>query len=183
MRSIAENVRRIIALGFVAGLVITLGAWTVLAVSARSVSHVAATARRTFVYTIMNPGGPNAIAAYEANDETGELVFLGTYATGGLGTGRLVDSQSPLIANPEGTLLFAVNPGSDDISAMAIRADGSLALINSPISSRGVEPASLTLRNNLLYVANKGDAVNPPTYAGFRVEADGSLARIKRRIV
>src|SRR5262249_4942359 len=29
---------------------------------------------------------------------------------------------------------------------------------------------------------NKGDAVNPPTYAGLRVEADGSLARIKRRV-
>ena len=65
---------------------------------------------------------------------------------------------------------------------MAIRDNGSLALVNSPVSSRGIEPASLALRNDLLYVANKGDAANPPAYSGFRVEADGSLNRIKRRI-
>jgi 6-phosphogluconolactonase (cycloisomerase 2 family) len=138
--------------------------------------------KRTFVYTITNPNGPNAIAAYEANPETGELVFLGTYPTGGLGTGRLVDSQSPLVVNEEGTFLFAVNPGSDDISVMSIEGDGSLELVNRPVPSRGVGPASLAHKNNLLYVANKGDSVNPPSYAGFRVESDGALARLSRKV-
>jgi 6-phosphogluconolactonase len=138
--------------------------------------------KRTFVYTITNPNGPNAIAAYEANPETGELVFLGTYPTGGLGTGRLVDSQSPLVVNEEGTFLFAVNPGSDDISVMSIEGDGSLELVNRPVPSRGVGPASLAHKNNLLYVANKGDSVNPPSYAGFHVESDGALARLSRKV-
>lgn len=137
---------------------------------------------RSFVYTITNPDGPNAVAAYERNPETGELIFLGTYPTGGRGAGRLIDSQSPLVVNTEGTLLFAVNPGSDDISVMAINDDGSLALRDGPVPSRGVEPASLALRGDLIYVANKGDAVDPPNYSGFLVENDGTLTRIKRRI-
>jgi len=137
---------------------------------------------RTFVYTITNPDGPNSIAAYEANSETGELIFLDSYPTGGFGTGRLVDSQSPLVLNSEGTHLFAVNPGSNNISVMTIRDDGSLSLVNEPVPSRGVEPASLALKNDLLYVANKGDATNPPSYSGFSVEANGTLTRIKRRI-
>ena len=155
---------------------------SVNASSTHSAEQYVAAVPRTFVYAITNPNGPNAIAAYEANPETGELIFLGVYPTGGVGTGRLVDSQSPLVVNPDGTLLFAVNPGSDDISVMAIGADGSLAPVNGPVPSRGVEPASLALRNNLLYVANKGDAVNPPSYCGFTVEADGALTRIRRRI-
>src|SRR6266404_545393 len=148
----------------------------------RSAELELGTGRRSFVYTITNPDGPNMIAAYEASPSTGLLIFLATYPTGGRGTGRLVDSQSPLVVSPEGTMLFAVNPGSDDISVMAIKDDGSLALVNEPVPARGVEPASLALKNNLLYVANKGDAANPPTYSGFFVEATGSLTRIKPRI-
>src|SRR6266849_10496586 len=87
--------------------------------SAQSAEASAPTAR-SFVYTITNPDGPNAIAAYERNAETGELIFLGAYPTGGRGTGRSIDSQSPLKVNAQGTLLFAVNPGSDDISVMGI---------------------------------------------------------------
>jgi 6-phosphogluconolactonase len=138
--------------------------------------------RRSFVYTITNEAESNQVAAYERNAETGGLVFLGTYPTGGRGTGRVVDSQSPLVVNEENTLLFATNPGSDDISVMAIREDGSLEAVGLPVQSRGVQPASLALRNNLLYVANKGDAANRPNYSGFRVGEDGALARIKRRI-
>ncbi|HEU4390087.1 MAG TPA: beta-propeller fold lactonase family protein, partial [Blastocatellia bacterium] len=133
--------------------------------------------------TITNPDGPNRIAVYERNTVTGELVFLSTYLTGGRGNGRVVDSQSPLVANAEGTLLFAVNPGSDDVSVMSIAENGSLDPVGAPAPTRGVEPASLALANGLLYIANKGDLVEPPSYSGFRVSADGALERIKRRIV
>jgi hypothetical protein len=65
------------------------------------------TTSRSFVYTITNPDGPNSIAAYERNAETGELIFLAAYSTGGRGSGRLVDSQSPLVASADGHFLFA----------------------------------------------------------------------------
>jgi 6-phosphogluconolactonase (cycloisomerase 2 family) len=136
----------------------------------------------SFVYTITNPDGPNEIAAYERNIETGELVFVDTYPTGGRGSGRVVDSQSPLLLDAEGMLLFAVNPGSHDISVMAIRENGALERVGEPVPSRGIGPSSLALRNNLLYVANKGDDLNAPNYSGFFVGGDGSLSRVKRRV-
>lgn len=142
----------------------------------------AALAGKSFVYTILNANGANAIAAYERNVETGELAFRGSYLTGGRGTGVLVDSQSPLVVNEAGTFLYAINPGSGDISVMAINEDGTLEAVGSPVASRGAEPASLALSGDLLYVGNQGDATTPPSYAGFRVNADGTLARIKRRI-
>lgn len=137
---------------------------------------------RSFVYTITNPSGANAIAAYERNTQTGELTFRTTYPTGGMGTGSVIDSQNPLIVNAEGTFLYAVNAGSNSISVMAIGEDGSLELLGAPVASRGVEPASLALNGDLLYVANKGDGATPANYTGFRVNADGTLGRIKRRV-
>jgi 6-phosphogluconolactonase len=136
-------------------------------------------AARSFVYTITNDNNANAIAAYRRDPQTGELALIGTYPTGGRGTGALVDSQSPLVANAEGTRLYAVNPASNNISVMAIKEDGSLEMIGSPVDSRGVEPASLALNGDLLYVANKGNQATPPNYAGFRIVGD-ELTRIKK---
>jgi 6-phosphogluconolactonase len=179
--NVLSNAGRLQAIGLMALSMMISSATLGGRVIAQSVDPTAATGR-SFVYTITNAKGPNAVAAYERNTETGELIFLGAYATGGRGTGGLIDSQSPLVVNAEGTLLFAVNPGSNDISVMAINEDGSLALRDGPVPSRGVGPASLALRGDLLYVANKGDAVDPPNYSGFLVESDGSLTSIKRRI-
>ena len=179
MMNVLRNAVRVQAIGLMTLSIVISSA----CVRSRAMSQPVDTtaAARSFVYTITNPNGPNAIAAYERNTETGELIFLGAYPTGGRGTGGLIDSQSPLVVNAEGTLLFAVNPGSNDISVMAINEDGSLALRDGPVPSRGVEPASLALSDDLLYVANKGDAVDPPNYSGFLV-SDGTLTRIKRRI-
>lgn len=171
--------RRMVAIGLLALSIVISSERAGVRAIANSVDEATG---RSFVYTITNPNGANSIAAYERNTETGELIFLGTYLTGGRGTGRILDSQSPLVVNRQGTLLFAVNPGSDDISVMAISDDGSLALVSEPVPSRGVEPASLALRDDLLYVANKGDAVDPPSYAGFFVGGDGALTRVRRRI-
>jgi 6-phosphogluconolactonase (cycloisomerase 2 family) len=181
MMNLLRNAVRVQAIGIMA-LSIVIGSAFVGDRGLAQSGGASEAAGRSFVYTITNPNGPNAIAAYEAHPETGELIFLGTYPTGGRGTGKLIDSQSPLVANAAGTLLFAVNPGSNDISVMAINDDGSLALLDGPVPSRGVEPASLALKNDLLYVANKGDAVDPPNYSGFQVDSDGTLTRIKRRI-
>src|ERR1044072_2509056 len=169
----------------VRGWVIFLTPLLFLAVTANAFAATAnhqATAEKSFVYTITNPNGANSIAAYERNLETGELTFRGTYATGGRGTGAVIDSQSPLVVDPTGAFLIAVNSASNDISVLAIQADGALSLVGSPVSARGLDPVSLAIRNDLLYVANKGNAIPPPTYAGFFLNADGSLTRIKRLI-
>src|SRR6266404_218123 len=183
MRRLLAGGSRALAIGL-AVLSIVIGPAGVGAKSVAQSVDVGSTPSRSFVYTIANPEGPNAIAAYERNPETGELIFLGVYPTGGRGAGRLVDSQSPLVASADGRLLFAINAGSDDISVLATREDGSLEPVGPPVPSRGVAPASLALGNNFLFVANKGDAVNPPNYSSFVVdERDGMLTRIKRRII
>jgi 6-phosphogluconolactonase len=150
--------------------------------TAAAVQAKKAVGEKSFVYTITNPNGANSIAAYERNTETGELTFRATYPTGGRGTGGVVDSQSPLIIDPTGAFLIAVNPSSNDISVMAIQADGSLQLVGLPVPSRGIEPVSLAIRGDLLYVANLGNATTPASYAGFFLNEDGSLTRIKRII-
>jgi 6-phosphogluconolactonase (cycloisomerase 2 family) len=150
--------------------------------SSASAGQPQAEGSASFVYVIANPDGPNAVLAYSRNTATGELALVGSYATGGLGTGRVVDSQSPLVAAPDGKYLFAVNPGSDDVSVMAVKDDGSLELVGSPTTSRGIEPCSLAIHRDLLYIANKGDSANPPSYVGYFVSPAGELRRIKRRI-
>jgi 6-phosphogluconolactonase len=137
---------------------------------------------KSFLYVITNPDGPNSIAAYSRDPDTGDLSFVGAYATGGRGTGRSIDSQRPLVADVTGTHIYAVNAGSSDISVMNVRQDGSLELVGAPVPSGGISPASLALRNDLLYVANKGDSTTPASYSGFRVDSGEGLTPISRRV-
>ncbi|MCC5637019.1 lactonase family protein [Nostoc sp. CHAB 5844] len=126
---------------------------------------------RSFVYVIANNTiGENTIAAYARNPRTGRLFYLDSYPTGGSGSiNALGVSQSSLVT--DGQYLYAVNPGSANISVLAIRQDGSLQLIGSPVASGGLFPVSLALSRKVLYVANVG---TPSNYTGFIVN-NGSL--------
>jgi 6-phosphogluconolactonase (cycloisomerase 2 family) len=136
---------------------------------------------KPFLYVITNPDGPNSIAAYSRDLDTGVLTFIGAYLTGGRGTGRSIDSQRPMVADATGTHIYAVNAGSNDISVMNVRQDGSLEMAGTPVPAGGIAPASLALRTNLLYVANKGDSTTPANYSGFRIDSGGGLSPIGRR--
>lgn len=137
-------------------------------------SPVTRNVTQSFVYIITNPAeGPNAVAAYARDPETGKLKFITSYPTGGKGDPFvLAVSQHSLVT--DGSYLYAVNPGSNDISVFAIQKDGTLELVGSPISSGGLSPVSLALHNKLLYVANQGDPDTPSNLTGFTVE-NGSL--------
>jgi 6-phosphogluconolactonase (cycloisomerase 2 family) len=128
-----------------------------------------------FVYTIANPGGPNIIDAYRQDPTSGKLTFIAGYKTGGLGlpsASVIGTEQHPLIT--DGHLLYAVNPGSNDISVFRIHEDGTLELTNRPFPSGGIAPVSLALHDHLLYAANLGDNATPPNYSGFTVH-DGLI--------
>lgn len=128
---------------------------------------------RSFVYIITNPDGPNAIAAYARNPKTGKLKFVTSYLTGGKGNpGALGSSQNSLVT--DGSYIYAINPGSNDISALSIQKDGSLQLVGSPVNSGGLNPRALAVHNNLLYVANQGDPDTQANLVGFVVKS-GSL--------
>jgi len=127
-----------------------------------------------FVYTITNPSGPNAIAAYRQDRTSGKLTYFASYPTGGLGaaTADVIGTEQDAIIT-RGDRLYAVNPGSNDISVFAIKANGELRLLHAPFPSQGITPVSLAIHGHLLYVANLGDSVTPPNYAGFQVDDDG----------
>lgn len=94
-------------------------------------------------------------------------------------------SDQEVIVNPEHTRLFTVNSGSSTIAVFDIKKDGSLFPVKgSPFPSGGVEPVSLGLADDFLYVVNQNlDPENPtqeasgflPNYTAFRVTEKGRL--------
>ncbi|MGH8907602.1 MAG: lactonase family protein [Egibacteraceae bacterium] len=135
------------------------------------------------------PGG-NAVLAYR-RPQSGGLSMLGSFPTRGIGVGNPAgilgpdDADQNVIVNPDGTMLFAVNGGSDTIAVFDIHADGSLSHVDgSPFPSGGVQPVSLGLAGDRLYVVNKDqDPARPstsarPNYTGFAVSGQGRLSPI-----
>ena len=98
----------------------------------------------------------------------------------------ILDADQQVVMNPERTLLFAVNQGSDTIAVFRIGGGGDLTPVpGSPFPSGGKAPASLGLRGDVLVVVNKSldgqreeVADVAPVYTSFRVRADGGLDRI-----
>jgi 6-phosphogluconolactonase (cycloisomerase 2 family) len=125
------------------------------------------------VYTLSNGAGGSAVLVFDRSSD-GTLVAAGSVATGGLGTGAGLGSQGALVLSPDARWLFAVNAGSNEISAFAVRKDG-LSLV-SKIGSEGVRPISLTFARGLLYVLNEGDASHPGNIVGFGVGPRGELS-------
>jgi 6-phosphogluconolactonase len=124
------------------------------------------------VYTLTNETTGNAVAVF-ARAADGTLSPMGRVATGGTGTGDGLGSQGAVVLSGDGRWLFAVNAGSNDVSAFRVGPQGlSLA---SRTASGGTLPISLTVRGDVLYVLNAGGAGN---ITGFRVRPDGELAAI-----
>ncbi|HEY7118766.1 MAG TPA: beta-propeller fold lactonase family protein [Tepidisphaeraceae bacterium] len=153
--------------------------------------HGAAGPASTTVYVESNDPrqGHNAVLAFQRNPANGRLHEIGRFATGGTGQANPEqvlgpdDSDQEVIASPDGRLLFAVNQGSDSIAVFRIRRDGGLARVGT-FDSGGVQPVSLGLSGDRVYVVNRGDvraghdATVAPNYTGFRIRADGSLSPI-----
>jgi hypothetical protein len=142
------------------------------------------------VYTESNnpAAGQNAVLAFRQNPN-GSLTQIGSFNTGGTGQINLPkvigpdDSSQEVVATPNGRFLFAVNQGSNSISSFRIDADGSLDLIGT-FASEGVQPDSIGIARDKLYVSNRGDSAvgHPGTVApnitGFQIGNDGSLTPI-----
>ena len=124
------------------------------------------------VYTLTNQASGNAVAIY-ARAADGALTWIGSAPTGGTGAGASLGSQGAIALSDDGRRLFAVNAGSNDVSAFEVRGNG-LAL-TSRVSSGGVRPISVTVHDGLLYVLNAGGDGN---ISGFTVGNDGALAPI-----
>lgn len=125
------------------------------------------------VYTLANANGSNEVASY-LRATTGTLSRQGRYSTGGNGTGAGLGSQGAVVYNAPLKRFFAVNAGNNTISMLALDSSGALSTM-STVASGGTRPVSLTVYDDLVYVANQGAlggaAVNA-TISGFKVQGN-----------
>lgn len=121
------------------------------------------------VYTLSNDAQSNRIVSFKRS-YYGKLIPSASYATGGTGSGGGLGNQGALAS--DGELLFAVNPGSDDLSVFKITRHG-LRLVDRT-SSGGIRPVSVTVDRDRVYVLNAGS----DNIAGFRVGRGGRLVAL-----
>jgi hypothetical protein len=121
------------------------------------------------VYVASNAAAGNAVLVFSRSGN-GALSAAGSYPTGGLGTGSGLGNQGGLALNQDDRLLYAVNAGSDEISAFRVTAHA-LELLGT-VPSGGDEPISLAISGDLLYVLNDG---TDPSITGFRIGSTGDL--------
>lgn len=127
----------------------------------------AGSAGAVFVQTDATSG--NAIAVYRRASD-GTLTPAGTFATGGNGGvlgGSVADhlaSQNSLVYDAGRRELFAVNAGSDTISALDV--DGHRLRLRQTISSGGSFPVSIAVHGDRVYALN---AENGGSIQGYRL--------------
>jgi len=121
----------------------------------------------------------NSVSAFQ-RDVCGALRFKEEVFTGGSGTGaQVVDplaSQGSLVLAQEGKVLLAVNAGSNTVSSFRIERH-CLELIGS-VPSGGINPVSIAVHGNLVYVVNAGRGELAASLSGFFLNHDGSLTPI-----
>jgi 6-phosphogluconolactonase (cycloisomerase 2 family) len=125
---------------------------------------------RGAVYTLTNSSTSNAVKVFHRT-ANGSLSPGGEFATGGTGTGGGLGNQGAVALDDHH--LFAVNPGSDSISAFKVKG-GALRLVDT-IGSGGDQPISLTVEDRLIYVLNAGGAGN---ISGFTFSRHGDLSAL-----
>jgi 6-phosphogluconolactonase len=129
-----------------------------------------------YVYVLDNTPGINTISTLKQT-ANGTLVFERTTPIGGQGSGSALHSQGSLQLSADRQWLFAVDAGSNQISAIAIGKDGTLTPTH-VVSSGGIDPVSLTGTSKYLYVVNDGDATTPGNVAGFVVLPGGKITSL-----
>jgi 6-phosphogluconolactonase len=132
------------------------------------------------VYVNDNTTGENTVAGFDRHADGSLTPIAGSpFAIGGAGTGQGDASQGSLQLSADGRYLLAVDAGSNQISVVRVKPDGSLQTAEgSPFSSNGVDPVSIAVDGSLVYVANQGPGTNAgdTNYTGFTLNAGGHLS-------
>lgn len=158
-----------------AAAALAVAALVVPAASASAATRPAAPAhphwshRGSAVFVMTDDTAGNAVVAYHRAAD-GTLTLAGTYYTHGLGgvlSGSVVDhtaSQGALTYDREHGLLFAVNPGSNNVTVFKV--DGDQLVLSQVIWSGGDFPVSVAVHGDRAYVLN---ALGGATLAGYRI--------------
>jgi len=163
-----NRLARLVALGgTVAALLAGLTAGTVAAAGSPVVGHV---------YVNNNTATRNSVAGFDRHADGSLTTLAGSpFDAGGAGTGQPFGSAGGLQRSSDGRYLLATDPGSNQISVLKIKPDGSLKLVEVD-SSNGLTPDSIATRQDLVYVANTG--AGGSNYTGFQLNAGGHLSAI-----
>lgn len=133
------------------------------------------------VYINDNIAPANSVAGFDRHADGSLTPMRGSpFTVGGSGTGHPNASQGSLQLSADGRYLLAVDAGSNQISVLRIKPDGSLQLAGEPVASGGIDPVSIGIHGNLVYVANAGPGSNTgdTNYTGFTLNAGGQLRPI-----
>ena len=123
------------------------------------------------VFSLSNATSGNGVRVFDRKSD-GSLEPRRTVRTGGRGTGSGLGNQGGLALSDSGNWLLAVNPGSDSVSVFHVF--GKVLLRTDIESSRGMQPISVTIENDIVYVLNAGsDEVE-----GFKLSIFGRLTPI-----
>ena len=125
------------------------------------------------VYTQSNDPTENQLFVFDRAAD-GSLTPRDVVSTGGRGTGASLGDQGALAYSADKNVLFAVNAGDNSISEFELHADGNVTLM-SKVDAGGVDPISVTVNGDFVYVLDAGDSSNAATIAGFEI-ADAGLS-------
>jgi 6-phosphogluconolactonase len=129
------------------------------------------------VYVNDNTAGTNTIAAFDRHGDGSLSPMPGSpFPAGGAGTGSIVGSQGALQITRDGDFLLAADAGSNQISVLRIARNGALQPVaGGPVASGGIQPISIAVHDDLVYVANEGNGTSGSNYTGFRLNSAGVL--------
>jgi len=125
------------------------------------------------IYVQTNDAEKNEIIAFDRAAD-GTLDRLGSYETGGRGTGvPHLASQSSIVLSQDGAWLLVANTGSDELTLFSI---GTKRLtLADRVASGGSAPTSIAVSGEIVYALNNGGT---PNITGFRL-TDGGLTPIE----
>jgi 6-phosphogluconolactonase (cycloisomerase 2 family) len=169
---------------FLGPIVACLGAVGMVALPGAALAHGFGSPVIGHVYTDGNNAGANTVAVFDRHIDGSLTANPGSpYPAGGVGLGTGLGSQGAVQTADGGRYVLAADAGSNQISVLRAGWNGSLTPVpGSPFSSGGVEPNSIAVHNNLVYVSNAGNG-GPGDYAGFYLSPWGGLIPITNSTV
>src|ERR1700733_12212297 len=128
-----------------------------------------------YVYVNDNTATSNTVAGFRRWPDGSLTPLAGSpFATQGAGTGTAVGSQGSLQSAFGGRYVLATDAGSNQVSVLAAGPGGRLYPVRGgTVDSGGIEPVSIAVHGNLVYVANAGPGGS--NYTGFVLGFDGRL--------
>lgn len=156
-----NNIRRILPLACAGASLVCLAPF-----------HASAATPPNAVYVMTNESSGNNVLVY-SRSAAGKLTPIQTISTQGLGSGGNNDplaSQGALTMNAGGTLLLAVNAGSNQVTSFTITPTG--LTFNNIVSSGGSGPVSVAISGSHAFVVNHAGT---PNISEYSIATNGKL--------